>query len=131
MKNLFFVIMLSLVAVSASAQTYIEVDTILIKTPAGYDTIVIPTENQIFSGTEAGLEINNLEKHLMVSMEFSDGSRLDYPIPFPVGMKGDEEVQIMGWFSTRPIAKKISTKIDFKINGESYIYTSSGGWVKG
>ena len=132
MKTLFFVIMLSLVAMSASGQsTYIEVDTILVKTGFGYDTLILPTDNQIFSGTEAGLEINNLEKYFLVSMEFSDGSRLDYRIPFPVGMKGNEEVKVMGWFSTRPIAKKSSTKIDFEINGESYIFTSSGGWTKG
>lgn len=124
--------MLSLVAMSTGAQsTYIEVDTIILKTETGYDTIVIPTDNQIFSGTEAGLEVNNLEKYFLVSMSFPDGSRLDYRIPFPVEIKGDEEVKVMGWFSTRPIAKKISTKIDFQINGESYIYTSSGGWVKG
>ena len=124
--------MLSLVAMSASAQsTYIEVDTILVKTQGGYDTIVLPTDNQIFSGTEAGLQINNLEKYFMVSMSFPDGSHLDYRVPFPVGMKGDEEVIVLGWFSTRPIAQKRSTKIDFSINGESYIYTSSGGWVKG
>lgn len=130
MKNLFFVILLSLVATSAGAQSvYVDIDTILVKTEAGFDTIVISDKNKIFTGTSAVLTVDNEKKFIFVKeINFSDGSSMYCQMPFPPGVSEIKNAEVVKWEATRPIATNIFAEIFLEIDGLPYSFEYGKGW---
>jgi hypothetical protein len=134
MKSLFFVILLSLVATSAGAQnsaSYIDVDTILVKTGDSFDTIIISDKNKIFTGTSAVLMIDNQKKFIMVKeISFPDGSRMDCQMPFPPGIVEIKNAEVLKWEATRSVATNLYAEIFMEIDGQPYSFEYGKGWKK-
>ncbi|MBP9770336.1 MAG: hypothetical protein KBD22_02520 [Candidatus Pacebacteria bacterium] len=130
MKNLFFVILLSLVAMSTSAQSvYVDIDTLLIKTEAGFDTLIISDRNKIFSGTSAVLMVDNEKKFIFVEeINFPDGSVISCKMPFPPNIVEIKNTQVVRWEATRSTATNIYAKIFLEIDGLPYSFEYGKGW---
>lgn len=115
---------------SAGAQSaYFEVDTILVKTETGYDTILISDKNKIFSGTSAVLTVDNQKRFIFVKeINFPDGSGMDCKMPFPPNVLEIKYAELVRWEATRPTATNIYTEIFVEIDGQSYSFEYGKGW---